>query len=157
MELSLNLEEHGWLDIVVTTKERQEIEISASFLYDCLDDMAGKTAALAEGAVEAIATVQTEPGEYRFRFIRLDADRCRVQLFKMGDNFSSKAIKEGRRLLSEEMELLRLLRIVQREFTGLQALGGEEYKRRWSSDFPADKVERISRAIKRIKKERIKF
>lgn len=151
MEISMSLEPHGWLDVVINSKDGEEIEIPVSFLTDAIYDIANKVSILNNEVNEVIISVQTEPGEYRFRIIKVSNTLSLFEVFEMNDNFSSEMLEEGTLLITEEIKTIRLLRIIHRELTKMKGLGAEEYKKRWNSDFPISAYERITDSILRLK------
>lgn len=155
MEISMRLEPHGWLDVLIISREGNEIEIPVSFLTDAIYDLAQKVSILNNEVNEVIIIMQTEPGEYRFRISKISNTHSLFELFEMNDNFSTELIEEGTLLITEEIKTIRLLRIIHRELTTMKALGIEEFKKRWSSDFPISEYKRIADSINRLKQDEV--
>ncbi|MCG7379094.1 hypothetical protein MH215_18940 [Paenibacillus sp. ACRSA] len=143
----MNLEPHGWLDIFITPTFGERIEIPASFLTDAIRDLVDKLIALRKGADDVEITIQTEPGEYRFWIKKQSASRVQFEVYEMSDNFSSEAVHEGRRLMSEEVTRVRLYKLMYRELKKMKDLGLDEYKKRWSGDFPQSGFTQIERYV----------
>lgn len=147
MDIVMNLEPHGWLDIFITPTSGERIEILASFLTDAIRDLVDKLIALKKGADDVEITIQTEPGEYRFWIKKQSASRVQFEVYEMSDNFSSEAVHEGRRLMSEEVTRVRLYKLMYRELKKMKDLGLDEYKKRWSGDFPLSGFTQIERYV----------
>lgn len=147
MGIRMKLEPHGWLDIEIESQLQEIIEISVSWLSDALGDMASQLIALHRGAEEVVMVMQTEPGEYRFKIKKIAQARVQFMVYKMHDNFSSQVVTEGALLLSEDLTLVKLTKLFYREFSKMRDLGLEEYKTRWSYEFPMDAYERIGRVV----------
>ncbi|MGQ8871209.1 hypothetical protein [Paenibacillus sp. TSA_86.1] len=147
MDIKMKLEPHGWLDIEIESDQEERIEIPVSWLSDALGDMASRLVALHKGAEEVVMVMQTEPGEFRFRIKKTAQARVRFMVYKMHDNFSSQMVTEGALLMSEELTLVKLTKLFYREFSKIRELGLEEYKTRWSYEFPNDAYARIGRVV----------
>lgn len=147
MDIVMTLEPHGWLDILVQPGQGEEIEIPVSFLSDAVEDIARQFVALHKGATEVTMTMQTEPGEYRFRIKKRSQTIVQFMVYEMSDNFSSEAVTEGRLLMSEELTLVKLTKLFYRELSKMKEMGLEEYHKRWSFDFPLNAYERIGRVV----------
>ncbi|MNK89115.1 hypothetical protein D3C87_1091120 [compost metagenome] len=151
MEITMTLLPHGWLDISISTSEGKTIEIPVSFLTNAIYEIANKTSSLDKDISDVIITMQTEPGEYRFKITKISNLLCKFQVYEMGDNFSSEAIEEGEFLISEQIQIIRLLRLIFRELTKMRDLGLEEFKERWNSDFPINAYKKIRTTIDNLK------
>ncbi|UKS29335.1 hypothetical protein LOZ80_10530 [Paenibacillus sp. HWE-109] len=151
MDFRMSLEPHGWLDIVITSNEGTEIEIPASFLSDAISDLTDKTSNLLEHANEFLISIQTEPGEYRIKYSKISRELILFELYEMDDNFSSEELFKGKLLISEHVHTIKLLRMIYRELTKMKDLGMEEFKERWSYDFPVNTYDKISTSIKKLK------
>ncbi len=102
---------------------------------------------LHKGSEEVVMVMQTEPGEYRFRIKKINQVQIQFMVYEMHDNFSSQVVTEGTLLMSEELTLVKLTKLFYREFSKMRDLGLEEYKTRWSYEFPNDAYERIGRVV----------
>ncbi len=151
MEIILDLEEHGWLDVIISTKQGNEIHIPVSFLSDAVYDIASRMSVLDTNYTDITIVLQTEPGEYRLRITKKSEKSCLFEVFEMDDNFSSEYTHEGNLLLVEEVKTIRLIRMIYRELSKMKELGLEEFKRRWNYDFPLGYYIRMSEAIKNLK------
>lgn len=151
MDITMSLQPHGWLDVMIYRTRGEKIEIPVSFLSDAIHEIASKTSSLGIAENDAIITMQTEPGEYRFKISKVTEDLSLFQLFEMSDNFSSEAIEEGTLLITEEIKTIRLLRIIHRELTKMKDLGMEGFKERWNSDFPINAYNGLSETIHKLK------
>ncbi|WP_186327723.1 hypothetical protein [Paenibacillus xylanexedens] len=49
--------------------------------------------------------------------------------------------------MSEELTLVKLTKLFYRELSKLKEMGPEEYRKRWSFDFPLEAYERIGRVV----------
>lgn len=157
MDIIMKLDFYGWLDVFIYTSGGKEIEIPVSYLTDAIHELSSKISVIDQINGDTIITVQTEPGEYRLRILRVTDEACLFQVFEMDDNFSTQHIEEGTLLVSEEIEAIRLLRIIHRELSKMKDLGHEEFKERWGSDFPDNAYERISTLIKKANNTEANF
>ncbi|EBK2059899.1 hypothetical protein MJ257_22780 [Paenibacillus timonensis] len=151
MEISMSLQPHGWLVVMIYTTEGKKFDIPVSFLSDAIHEIASKISILDKDVNEVIITMQTEPGEYRLKISKISNVFCLFQLFEMSDNFSTEATEEGTLLITEEIKTIRLLRIIHRELTKMKDLGSEGFIKRWNSDFPINAYERLTDMIYKLK------
>jgi|GEM_PF-1948367 len=151
MDIIMNLQPHGWLDISITSSEGEIIEIPVSFLTDSIHELADKSSLLDKDFNEVIITMQTEPGEFRFKITRITNSLCNFQVYEMSDNFSCELNEEGKLLISEQLQTIRLLRIIHRELTRMKDLGFKEFQERWNSEFPLNAYEKLRNTIDNLK------
>jgi hypothetical protein len=127
------------------------VRIPVSFLSDAIYEIASKISMMDKDSEVIIITMQTEPGEYRFKISKISQELCLFQVFEMSDNFSSEALEEGILLLSQEIKTIRLARIIYRELTKMKDMGLDEYMDRWGAEFPIEEYRRLSDSIKHLK------
>lgn len=151
MDITMKLEPYGWLDIWVSTSTGTEIEIPASFISDSICEIANKMAGLENAWKEKTINIQTEPGEYRLKMVQTSELTCRFQIFEMRENFSSEDTKQGILLVTENIQLIRLARMIYRELTKMKNLGDAEYRARWGNEFPIEYYNKIEKTIKKLK------
>ncbi|WP_261302916.1 hypothetical protein [Paenibacillus andongensis] len=149
MNLTLQLEHLGWININFTSDDKQ-FYIPGSFLTDFVYEFTDRISTLAEGANEVIVRVQTELGEYRI-FVKQETNICLFNVFEFDDNFSTYDLDEGVCVYEDKVELKSLMNIIFREITKLKNLGNEEYFRLWGNHFPELPYKRLIRARDTIK------
>jgi hypothetical protein len=155
MDILMNLQPHGWLDVLIRVDD-MEINIPVSFLSDAISEIASKMSIIDQDIDSIIITLQTEPGEYRFMVSKISNQLSLFRVFEMSDNFSSEAIEEGTLLLSQEIKTIRLVRIIHRELTKMKDMGLDEYKDRWSSEFPIEAYKKLGEVIKHLRNQEAK-
>ncbi|MFF2889294.1 hypothetical protein [Paenibacillus sp. NPDC057967] len=97
MQLSFELEYHGWLDIKAAAQEN-EFLIPATFMSDVIYDCIQRVSSLIEGASGTVIVIQAEPGEYRIRIKRIEGS-CTFEIYEFEDNnFCSEEIEQGNRV-----------------------------------------------------------
>lgn len=111
MQLSFELEYHGWLDIKITDKE-SEFLIPASFMSDVIYDSIQRISSLIEGAAETVIVIQTEPGECRVRIKRIGTS-CTFEIFEFEDNFCTEEIEKGTNVFITQVSIVRYAAVSQ--------------------------------------------
>lgn len=149
MQISFNLEYHGWLDIKVTN-ETNEYLIPSSFLTDVVYDIIQRLSSLIEGAPEIIIVIQTEPNENRIR-IQRDGFNCTFEVLEFDDNFNTDKIDKGISVFRTDINLRDLARKFLIEINKLHDLGKVEYHRRWGYEFPDETYRRFKKAWQSLK------
>src|SRR4051812_13127040 len=90
-----NLTGAGGSECRVVIGERSA-HLTASYLSGALGDLPGAGATLGEGAVEATASFEAEPGEYRWRFRRLDDGQVHVRILSFADSWDQSPDERGK-------------------------------------------------------------
>jgi hypothetical protein len=111
--------------------------VVASYLSDALGDLLRALRALTEGATDANATWEDEPGEVRWVFGR-DGPSVRVQVLNVG-------VTRSRRWLDEQVPLVELIRAFAKGVRGvLSRHGVSGYEEEWARHaFPTDDLETL--------------
>lgn len=143
----MNLEPHGWLDVLLISDAGERIEIPVSFLTDAIHDWAEQISRLKGDVRQVTIVMQTEPGEYRARISKISDQEVRFELLCMNDNFSSQPNEAGKKVFDQNTRTIKLKKTVYRELTKLKNLGADEYKKRWAEPFPSEAYEKIDRSL----------
>jgi hypothetical protein len=143
LTLWIDLPEHGCLTARIAAEGRA-LSMMASYLSNAPADLLEGVIALVSGFERATVSWQEEPGEYRWRLTR-SGDRVQVAILWFGRNFSRRLDAAGETLFEAECGLRRLATQVKGPMHRLlNALGPEEYARRWRHPFPMAAFERLS-------------
>lgn len=127
-----------------------EVELSASYLSDALGDLIEAVALVVEGVPSTQCSWLEEPGEFRWRFLRSDGDVL-VEILWLDD--WDKLDHAGQLVFSDRVPVLGLGRVILSEAQRvLDALGPEEYRRRWiEHEFPVRPLDRLKSAIRQAR------
>lgn len=138
MKLRYDLTGTGWADCTVEIGEATAT-VTASYLSDALDDLAGAVVALLRGDQQSAATFAEEPGEYRWEFARQGPDSVIIRIRFLGAGSENQLILEAEvRLRTFAGALLSELQRLLREY------GVAGYKERWVlHDFPERRVDQL--------------
>lgn len=135
MKLRYNLIGTGWADCTIEIEEAIAT-VTASYLSDALDDLAGAIVALLCGDEHSTATFAEEPGEYRWEFTRTGPEGVTIRiLFSGADSDHQPLFEAEARLRAFAGALLSELQRLLREY------GAAGYKARWvAHDFPEHRM-----------------
>ncbi len=149
MEFEYRVLEAGWAEGRLA-HGADEVELSASYLSDALGDLIEAVALVVEGVPSTQCSWLEEPGEFRWRFLRSDGDVL-VEILWMDD--WDKLDHAGQLVFSARVPVLCLGRVVLSEAQRvLDALGPEEYRRRWiEHEFPVRPLDRLKSAIQQAR------
>ena len=142
--ISYRLTGKGWSECSVLIEDQQAV-VTASYLSDALGDILAAATVVLQGAPEATASFAEEPGEYRWRFIRVGMDRLIIRILEFSQWWGNRPDKEGKLVLEAECRL--------RTFAGalrsasqrvLEDHGIDGYREKWgNNDFPIDQQTRL--------------
>src|SRR5690242_14123322 len=109
--------------------------LTASYLTDALDDLAGAVVALLRGDEQSTAIFAEEPGEYRWQFVRKGLEGIEIRIHFVGHSTVSPLRTAAAAVLY-----------------GLQSLLGEygvaEYKEHWVlHDFPERRIDALTELL----------
>jgi hypothetical protein len=148
IHVSYKLTGSGWSECTVAIKE-QRVTITASYLSDAWGDLLAAVVRIVEGETEAMASFTEEPGEYRWRLIRMGSDRLLVRIIEFPDFWGDKPDEEGKLIFDAECRL--------RTFAGavlsasqrlLEEHGIEGYLGKWvEHPFPLERQERLRQLL----------
>lgn len=148
VSISYQLTGEGWAECDVVVDDRLASTLIASHLSDALRDLLGAVVRILEGEAEATASFEDEPGEYRWRLIRLTPDRLQVRILAFPD-MRDDPDDEGKVLVDAVCRL--------RTFAGsvysasqrlLEKHGLEGYFDLWGMEFPMEKFETLERLLR---------
>jgi hypothetical protein len=138
----------GWSECTVEIGERRA-HLTASYLSDALGDLLSAVVHLVRGANETTASFAEEPGEYRWRFRRVDPDQVWVRILWFNEFPNKRPDEEGEVVLDGRCRL--------RTFAGavlaasqqvLREHGPDGYHRQWgNSEFPLHRQEELKRLL----------
>jgi hypothetical protein len=142
MKLRYELTGYGWADCMIEVGEAAAT-LTASYLTDALDDLAGAVVALLRGDEQSTAIFAEEPGEYRWQFARKGLEGIEIRIHFVGRSTVRQPIFEAEVPLrtfatAVLFELQRLLR----------EYGVAEYKERWVlHDFPERRIDELTELL----------
>lgn len=137
ISLQYNLIGIGWSECIVEIDD-QKAHLTASYLSNALADLLDAVAALVRGADEATASFTEEPGEYRWRLIRVSQERLFVRILWLDDIFSDRQDRDGK-VISEAQCRLRTFAgvVLSASQKVLQTHGLKGYREKWiKHEFP---------------------
>lgn len=148
-EFRYQLTGSGWSECTLVV-DSATITLTASYLSDALRSLLGAVCRVLSGMPDATASFDEEPGEYRWRFYRIDNGRVRIVVLEFDDLWTSKPDSEGTPIFDVECRL--------RSFAGaiydgckklLEKCGREGYKEKWvEHDFPDAEFEELGRLLR---------
>src|SRR5262245_13892719 len=129
----------GWAECTVIIGKLQAT-ITASYLSDALADLLGAVIRVVEGEAEATASFAEEPGEYRWRLIRIEPDRLLVRILEFPRLWGNRPDEEGKLVLHAECRLRTFARaILSTSQRVLEEYGIAGYREKWGLAFPQEK------------------
>jgi hypothetical protein len=81
MRLGYELVGSGWAEITIECSG-QRVQFLASYLSDCLKDLATQATNIAHGAVEGYVDFLDEPGEHRLSISRVDEKNISMEIWE---------------------------------------------------------------------------
>ncbi len=154
MKFSINykLTGAGWSECTVTAGDKTA-HVTASYLSDALESLAGAVLAIGRGINLARASFDEEPGEYRWVFERVDDQDVRLRIFEFSELWSKKEDEDGILILDVQIPVLVLVRsMVSCLADVLQASGIEGYREKWlQHDFPLQQYEELRSTLAILK------
>jgi len=138
----------GWAECTISVDE-QHVTILASYLSDALADLLDAVTRMAEGQAAAVASFAEEPGEYRWRFTRIEPDRLGIRVLEFPQLWRNRPDDEGKVLFDAECRLRTFAGAVLSESQRLfETHGLEGYLGMWRRDFPLEKQERLRQVLR---------
>jgi hypothetical protein len=149
ISFAYHLRGSGWAECTVAFDE-QHVTVFASYLSDAFGDLLGAVIRVVEGQPEATASFADEPGEYRWRFFRKDADRLLVRILAFPKLLGDRPDEEGKVLLEAECRLRTFAGAVLSEAQRLfEKHGREGYLGLWvNNEYPFDRVEYLRKLLR---------
>ncbi len=138
----------GWAECTLQI-DGQVIVATASYLSDALADLLQSVVDLLQGQAEATASFEEEPGEYRWRFQRVDEQNILVRILWFDDLYSYAPDEKGRLEFEAKCRLRTFAGEVLSTMQQLLAQHGlAGYKEQWRPyDFPLELQEKLKRLL----------
>lgn len=141
IEIRYRLVGTGWAECRVADVDKS-VTVTASYLSDALASLADAVLAMLNGAKEARASFDEEPGEYRWVFNRRgDASDSPISvwIFEFQHLWSDKADEEGELIFETSCPVIELAKAAVECLDEVKQMDGEVgYKEKWvEHDFPA--------------------
>ncbi len=150
VSITYNLTGAGWSECFVELGG-QYAHLTASYLSDALGSLLDTVIGMMLGREETTASFEEEPGEYRWRFQRVQSDKVNVRILWFYDTYSRKPEEQGEMLLNVECRL--------RTFAGaalsaaqrvLAEYGLEGYREQWvMHEFPLEQQNQLKTLLER--------
>jgi hypothetical protein len=149
VEFSFRLTGTGWAEGRIAVGDSFATP-TASYLSDALGDLIRAVRALLEGAEDARASWEEEPGEYRWVFQRSGSE-VRMRLLAFPDVYDDGPDEDGQALLDVTCLVTDLaLAVASGAQRVLDQLGPDEYQQRWvEHPFPTDDLTALERLVGR--------
>jgi hypothetical protein len=134
----------GWAECIVEANG-QKASLSASYLSDALGELLRAAVNLLEGVRGNTVSFAEEPGEYRWRLIRVDSEQIHVSVLSFDKLWGNEPDEAGNLVFQTVCPV--------REFAAavasaaqriLDEYGVDGYREQWVNyDFPTDRLLRI--------------
>ncbi len=138
----------GWATCALEI-DGQAIVTRASYLSDALASLLQSVVDLLKGQAEATASFDEEPGEYRWRFQRVDAQHVALRILWFDELWSHAPDEQGRVVFESQCRLRTLAGAVLSASQQLLAEHGfDGYKEKWvEHDFPCELQDELKRLL----------
>ncbi len=148
IEFRYQLTGTGWSECTLIVNESQ-VTVTASYLSDALRSVVSAVCRILEGVSDSTASFDEEPGEYRWRFFRIDDDTIRILILEFDDLWSDKSDREGKSIFDLQCRLRTFAGAV---YDGCKRLlaeqGHEGYKEKWRQHgFPDSEFTELGRLL----------
>ena len=148
VSVTYNLMGAGWSECIVDIDGHQA-HISASYLSDAFGELLRAVANLLQGAGEDTVSFDEEPGEYRWRLVRVGSELVRVQIFSFKSLWGNEPDEAGEPVLDVVCPLASFAEAVA---TAAQRVldehGMDGYRDKWvEHGFPADRLAEIQQLL----------
>src|ERR1044072_686032 len=94
----------GWSECTVEI-DKDLVCITASYLSDALDSLLLAMIDLLRGNKDTTASFDEEPGEYRWRFKRVDKDKLAIRILWFDELWSNESDEKGKLIFDAECRL----------------------------------------------------
>ena len=148
VEFRYELTGSGWSECTLIVGE-VHVSVTASYLSDALRSLLSAVCRILSGANEATASFDEEPGEYRWRFLRVDDERLRIRIFEFDDLWSDRPDSDGQQICDVECRLRTFAGAVLSGCKDLLATHGRDgYKEKWvRHHFPDANYDELRRLL----------
>lgn len=146
--ISYKLTGSGWAECTIGI-DGQAIVTTASYLSDALGSLLQSVVDLMKGQTDATASFEEEPGEYRWRFQRVDAQNIKLCILWFDDLWDHAPDEEGRMLFETKCRLRTFAGAVLSASQQLLAEHGfDGYKDKWvQHNFPIELQNELKRLL----------
>jgi hypothetical protein len=149
VQFSYDLVGAGWATCTIRVNDASAT-VTASYLSDALDDLAGAVSATLRGHPHAGASFTEEPGEYRWIFEPLPEGKVSVRILEFRELWSGRPDEEGEIIFHEQCRLRTLAGVLLSELQRLERTYGlAGYREKWiQHDFPAGRLHELGELLK---------
>jgi hypothetical protein len=148
VSVTYNLTGAGWAECIIGIGD-QQAHVTASYLSDALDALLRAVVGLLLGAPDTTTLFAEEPGEYRWRFRRIEPDHVGLRILWFNEFLSELPDERGKVILDGQCRLRTLagalLAAAQRV---LREHGLEGYAKQWQNhSFPGELLTKLKRLL----------
>ena len=131
MKLVYTLTGHGWAEAVVSNPD-YNASMRVSYLSDALADLSNAVITILDGADEARASFDDEPGEYRWVFRKTGAAAYRLKILRFEELWSNEPDCKGVLIFEEHGTALEYGLVVRDVLADIyHRIGRKRYRRLW--------------------------
>lgn len=138
----------GWAECSLEI-DGQAIVTTASYLSDALASLLQSATDLVKGQLEATASFDEEPGEYRWRFKRIDEEMVSIRILWLDELWNREPDEKGRTVFSATCRIRTFAGAVLSTSQQLLAeYGLDGYKEKWDEySFPLDLLNELKQSL----------
>jgi hypothetical protein len=139
----------GWSRCSIAL-DGDQVEITGSYLSDCLGALADAAVLLQGGATSTRCSFDEEPGEYRW-IIECTGSQARVRILEFAELWGDRPDAEGQVLLDGHCDATAFVTAVRDALERVANVHGVDgYKQRWvEHDFPAAQLRTLQNGARR--------
>jgi hypothetical protein len=138
----------GWSACTLEV-DQASVKVTASYLSDALRSLLSALCRILTGETESTASFDEEPGEYRWKFYRLDEHRLKLVILEFDELWSHEPDSDGKCIFDIEYRIRPIADAIYDGCKILLALHGRDgYKAQWlSDDFPDEEFSQLGRLL----------
>ena len=125
------------------------VTVTALYLSDALRSVVAAVCRILDDLPDSTASFDEEPGEYRWRFFRIDDNTIRILILEFDDLWTGKPDSDGKSIFDVQCQLRTFGGAVYHGCKRLLAEHGrDEYKYKWHEhDFPDSEFTELERLL----------
>jgi hypothetical protein len=137
ISIEYNLTGRGWAECLVEI-DGQRATLTASYLSDAWADLLDAVTAMVRGHDQTVTSFTEEPGEYRWYFQRVTAEKLSIRILWFDETFGRRIDPPGKTILEAECRLRTFAGAILSASQRVLAIHGMAgYQERWvNHEFP---------------------